>query len=390
MRLFIKKCFAYLKGADWILLGLCCAASIYGIVAIASATAYSSAQSGYVTVQIAALLLGILAYLFFSVIDLDIFAEQNRLLYLFCLVFISMLYIWGRDDGTGNRAWMVIPYVGVSIQPSEVCKVLFIIILAQEMTIRRDKLNSPVSILVFALLVIVIVGLYMDASNDAGSAISFLIIFIFLAIGAGISFGWFLGGFAAICAAVPVLWSTGIIRDYMKNRILVVYDPTIDPMANNERYQMDQTQTALGSGKMFGQGYGNGKMTGSGSIPAQHTDCIFSVIGEELGFIGCMVVMIILAAIVIRCLLVGLKTPNFTSRLVCIGIAGMLMFQIIVNIGLNLGVLPVIGLTLPFFSYGGSSLVMTFAAMGIVSGIHKRPESDSSIRYVRPPITVKV
>ncbi len=389
MRAFFKLCYSYLKGADWILLGLCCLASVYGIVAISSATAYSSSLSGSVTVQIAALILGILAYIFFSLIDLDIFAEQNRLLYLFCLVFIAMLFIWGRDDGTGNRAWMVIPYVGVSIQPSEVCKVIFIVVLAQEMTIRRDKINSPVSIFVFAALVIVIVGLYMSASNDAGSALIFLAIFVFLAMGAGISFGWFLGGFAAICAAVPVLWTTGVIKSYMKNRILVVYDPTIDPLANDERYQMEQTQTALGSGKIFGQGYRNGKMTSSGSIPAQHTDCIFSVIGEELGYIGCMLVMILLAAIVIRCLYVGLKTPNFTNRLVCIGIAGMLMFQIVVNIGLNLGVLPVIGLTLPFFSYGGSSLVMTFAAMGIVSGIHKRPESDSTIRYVRPPVTVK-
>lgn len=381
-----SKVSSFFKSADMLLLALCCIATIYGIVAVSSATAYRSNASRFVIIQTVAFALGIGAYVIFSLIDIDIIAEQSRLLYIFSLLFIFMLKFWGVEADTGNRAWMQVPYIGISIQPAELCKVLFIIVLAKSMSVRRDKISAPGSVFLFAFEVILIGLLIVAVSYDAGSAIVYFAIFAVMALAAGISLGWFLGGFAALAGVIPIIWNSGFMREDQKNRIMVIFDNTIDPLGSDVRYQMKYTKTALGSGKLFGQGYGQGVMTQSGVIPAQHTDCIFASIGEELGYVGCMLVLLILLLIVIRCIYVGVKTAKYSNRLICVGIAGMLMFQIIINIGMVIGVLPVIGLTLPFFSYGGSSIVTSFAAMGIVSGIKMRPESDSTVQYIKPPV----
>ena len=158
----------------------------------------------------------------------------------------------------------------------------------------------------------------------------------------------------------------------------------IDPLAQDERYQMNRSLRALQNGGVTGQGLYHGAMVQSGSIPAQHTDLIFSSIGEELGMLGCMAVLILLTAIIIRIIHVGIKSGNYMNRLICVGIAGMLASQTIINVGVCLGIFPVVGLTLPFFSYGGSSIVTMFLAMGVVSGIHMRPAPDISAMYIRP------
>ena len=164
----------------------------------------------------------------------------------------------------------------------------------------------------------------------------------------------------------------------------MLFDPSIDPDGVGVRWDTSRSLQAIQNGGMTGQGLYNGTMIQSRSIYAQHTDFIFSAIAEELGMIGCIVVLILLTAIVIRIIYVGIKSQNYMNRIICIGIAGMLLFQIIINVGMCLGLLPVIGLTLPFVSYGGSSIVTMFMAMGVVSGIHMRPAPDSSARYIRP------
>ena len=138
---------------------------------------------------------------------------------------------------------------------------------------------------------------------------------------------------------------------------------------------------ALASGRIFGTGLYQGTQTQSGSIPYQHTDFIFAVAGEELGMIGCLVIIALLTAIIVRCVRTGLRSQSNLGALVCIGIAAMLAFQTLENIGMCIGVAPVIGLTLPFFSYGGSSIITMFAAMGIVSGIKMRPKPTMFLRW---------
>ena len=172
--------------------------------------------------------------------------------------------------------------------------------------------------------------------------------------------------------------------DYQKNRILILFDPTIDPQGIKERWHTNQSLLSLTGGGLTGQGLFNGNRTQTDALFAKHTDYIFSSIGEELGFLGCVVVLLLELAIVARCIYVGTKSPDYMRRLVCFGAAAALIFQVCSNVGMCIGVTPVIGLTLPFISYGGSSIVSLFAMLGLVSGVHARPESGSHERYIRP------
>ena len=167
-------------------------------------------------------------------------------------------------------------------------------------------------------------------------------------------------------------------------RILALFDPSIDPNGLNILWQTNQNLKALRNGGLSGQGLLRGDMTTAGALPAQHTDSIFSSIGEQLGMIGCIILLVLLLAIVVRIIYIGMKSPDYMNYLICIGIAAMLLFQILINVGVCLGLLPVIGLALPFISYGGSSLLTTFIAMGIVSGIKMRPSRETRAHYIRP------
>ena len=137
---------------------------------------------------------------------------------------------------------------------------------------------------------------------------------------------------------------------------------------------------------MLGQGLLNGNRTQTGALPSQHTDFIFSAIGEEMGYLGCILVIGLLAAIIFRCIQVGNRTQDYFRRLLCYGVASVLIYQTIINVGMCMGVLPIIGLTLPFISYGGSSVASLFAMLGIVSGVHARPAPQSHERYIHPPV----
>ncbi|MBQ5749398.1 MAG: FtsW/RodA/SpoVE family cell cycle protein, partial [Oscillospiraceae bacterium] len=225
-------------------------------------------------------------------------------------------------------------------------------------------------------------GSIMYFSWDDGIALNYILIFVIMAFTGGVGGGWFLAALGTLLVLSPIVFSK--LDTYQQERILVLFDPTIDPMATGIRWQMNRSLRMLKNGGMAGQGLFNGSMVQSGSLSAQHTDFIFSSAGEELGMIGCLLILLILCAIILRCVQVGIKSENYMNRLICLGIAGLLTSQIAVNVGMCLGVFPVVGLTLPFISYGGSSIVTMFAAMGIVSGIYMRPAPDSSARYIRP------
>lgn len=379
----------FVKKADMILLMLCTVATIFGIVIISSATA-TIGNSRYVTVQSIALLLGIMIYVILTLIDVDIIAERRELLLVFCVLFIGVLYFWGVDNGSGNRSWLEVPLVGIDVQPAEICKIFFIIILAKIMSVNQNSLSSPLNVGKMGILTMFFFAFIVVVSDDAGVALTYVFIFISMAFVGGVSMIWFLLAIGALLIAVPVLWNIqlpngeSLIGEYQKNRILMLFDPSIDPDGTGVRYQTKLSLRYIQNGGVSGQGLYEGSMVKGNSMPAQHTDFIFSAIAEELGMLGCVVVLLLLTAIVVRCIYVGIKSTNYMNRMICAGIAGMLLFQIVINVGMCLGVMPVIGLTLPFISYGGSSIVTMFMAMGVVSGIHMRPAPDGTARYIRP------
>lgn len=371
-----------LKKGDMILLSLCVVATLFGIVMIYAATAWEG-STRYIVVQTGALIAGIVIYFALTAFDIDILAGQRTLLFLFNLLFIGMLLIWGVEGTSGNKSWLSFPFLPFNIQPAEVCKISYIIILAKTMSLHQTRISSVRSVgqLVFHMLFIV--ALIIGISRDTGVALIFVFIFLAMAYAGGVSGWWFLGGAGAFAVAAPTLWQT-VLRQDQKNRILVLYDSSIDPSGLDELWQTNQNLKALRNGGLSGQGLFHGNMTSSGALPAQHTDSIFSSIGEQLGMVGCLILLLLLLAIVVRIIYVGMKSPDYMNRLICIGIASMLLFQILINVGMCLGLLPVIGLALPFISYGGSSILTSFMAMGIVSGIKMRPSRDIRAHYIRP------
>ena len=205
-----------------------------------------------------------------------------------------LLIFFGQgDETTGNNGWL--RFAGIGIQPTEIIKLAFIVVLAKHLVYlktRRD-LNSFLSIAQLAGHFILMFGVIIVTASDLGSALVYFFIFAVMMFMAGVRIYWFIIGFAAIAAMVPIAW-TYFLEDYQKNRILAPYDPSIDPTNTGVNWQQHQAEIALGSGQLTGTGLGQGTQTQSGSIPSQHTDFIFAVIGEELGMIGACAVLLLL------------------------------------------------------------------------------------------------
>lgn len=382
MKKFANRLLEIFKKGDMILLALCVASSVFGIVMIYAAT-YTEGNTRMIIIQTASLCAGILVYLGMTALDIDILAGQRTLLFLFNSIFIAMLLVWGIEGSTGNRSWLHFSFLPFNIQPAEVCKITYIIILAKTMSVHRNHVSSLRCVPVLTGHMLFIVAEIVFISKDMGVALIFVFIFLIMAYAGGVSGWWFLGGGAAFAAVSPYLWKH-IMRPDQKKRILALIDPTIDPTGEGVLWQTNKNLEALRNGGLSGQGLFHGDLTNSAALPARHTDSIFCSIGEQLGLIGCLAVLFLLLAIVARCIYVGMKSPDYMNRLICIGIASMFLFQILINVGVCLGLFPVIGLALPFFSYGGSSLMTSFLAVGIVSGIKMRPAPDITVHYIRP------
>lgn len=364
----------FLQQADLLLLGLCCGSTLFGMLLIASATNYLGTLR-YVLVQGVAMCIGIVAYILLSMVDVELLVKHWKLILLASVMLILLLQTPLGVTRNGNRAWLEIPHVPFSIQPAEVVKIAFIILLSKQFAWVRDQrreLKSFASVIMPTAHLLFMVGLIYVISSDMGSALVYAFIFFCVALVAGVAWRWFVLGGGGLTAVVLLLYVTDKLPSHMADRFRVLFDHSYQPQGVG--WQQTRGLLALGSGGWFGQGLFNGTQTqaGRGSLPERHTDFIFAMAGEELGFFGCLLIVMLLTAIILRCLWVAKSAQTDYARYVCVGMAGMLIFQTVENIGMCLFVMPVIGLTLPFFSYGGSSIVTLYAAMGIVSGIKKR------------------
>ena len=370
---FFRAAIRFLREADIFLLLFSLLSAIYGIVLINSITRNSL---GEVYVQIGALVIGVVLFILFSYIDIDIIADKSRFLFLFSLLLISTLLLWGvGEEDVNRRAWL--RFFNIGIQPAEVTKIPFIIIIARIIVTFKERktFNSVMSVVQIFIVFTIMFGFVLIVSQDMGTALVYFGIFLVMLFAGGLKLRWFAITAVLITAATPLIWEN-FLSQKQRDRILAPFAPDlIDPSRTGVLWQPMQSLEAIAAGGFRGQGLGNGRMTQAfPAIPAQHTDFIFAAAGEELGFLGCMLVIILLLVIIIRCVYVGLRSNNPLGMLVCMGVAGMIIVQMVENIGMALGLMPVIGITLPFFSYGGSSLVTCFAAMGLVSGIKMRPK----------------
>ena len=360
----------FFQRADIFLLVICLICAVFGTVMIHKASS-SMVAAGWemdtnkqVIVQILSIFLGIGAFVVLTIYDADLIAKNRIALLIIIALLLAALAVLGQDDGTGNKAW--IRFAGIGIQPSEVIKVIYIILAAGQMTRLKEQntINNVSAVAQMAGLFLLIFGGVVVVSSDLGSASIILCIFLTMFFALGVKLYWFALGGAGIAAVVPLLWNH-FLKPYQKNRLLAPYDPSIDPKNDGINWQTYQSKVTLASGRVTGVDSEH-RLT---AFTGKHTDFIFSCIGEELGMIGCIAVLILLTVLIIRCVRIGLKAGRTFDMLLCIGVASAMTFQTIINVGMCLGITPVIGITLPFFSYGGSSMVTMFAAMGLVSGV---------------------
>ena len=382
MRVFFEEVRDFFSKGVLVLLFLCLVTTAFGLLVIASATNHMG-YGRFVLIQAFAAGLGVGFYILMSSLDLDALFEHRVSMVLFNSFLLLLLIPFGTDNGSGNRSWLDFPLLPVNIQPAEICKITYILIMASVMSSYQNRLSSIQSVLHMALHLALLVGLNMAMSSDLGVSLIFVFIFIGMAWAGGVNIGWFLLAGAVVVVAIPSLWP--LLGTYQQERFEILWNPELDPLGLDARYQLVRTLRALTGGGLTGQGLFHGLRTQSGYLPAQHTDAILATIGEELGFLGCLLVVVLLLAIVARCIYIGIHTPDFSRRLVCFGAASALIFQIFVNVGMNIGVAPIIGLTLPFISYGGSSIVTIYAMLGLVSGVKARPAPGKQGTYIQPP-----
>ena len=383
MRQYIQQLKDSIRKGDWVLLLLCVITSAFGVLIIASATNYINSFR-YIIMQIAGALIGILLYALVSSVDADVLIEHRTSLVIFNILFMALLLPFGETIG-GNRSWVNLPFLPFNIQVAEICKISYILIMASVMNAHKENISSLKSVfhMVFHLgLVFVLIN---ELSYDMGVSLIFVFIFIVMAFAGGVSLLWFAAAIGGLAVIFPFIWPR--LDDYQRLRIQVLYDPKgADPTGTGVLWQSTLSLRSLTGGGMTGQGLFNGHRTQNMPLQGQHTDFIFATIGEELGYVGCVLVLLLLGAIIARCIWVGMRSQEYSRQLICFGAAGALIFQTLINIGMCTGVGPVIGLTLPFISYGASSIVSLYAMLGLVSGVYARPASISHERYIRPPM----
>ncbi len=359
----IKRVF---KSIDKLFLFLVLVLSVVGLTAIFSATSAMTGGTKYVIVQGCAFVLGFVIMYFMAAFDYENFGNKIKLIYAANIILLATVLFFGTGESVGTKGWIRLG--GIGIQPSELVKIGFTLTFAKHLERNEESVNKFLPFLGMLIHTGIIIGMVL-LQPDYGTAMVYMFMFICMVFVAGIHYRVILGAIGAFAAFAPVAWFF-ILKDYQKTRFLTFFNPEQDPA--NAGYQVMQSKIAIGSGELAGRGLLQGPQTQLGILPARHTDFIYGVIGEELGFIGAMIIIILLFALVIKCFITASNARTGYGKYICIGIGAMFLFQTFENIGMCMGVMPVTGIPLPFLSYGGSSMLTNMIAAGLVMSVGAR------------------
>ncbi len=366
----IKSVTNYIKNTDLYLVAIALLCSAYGMVLIYSATlnpaSWQDGSTRNLFIQGAAIILGLGAFVIMSLIDLETMSGWWKIFVLINIGLQMLLFTPLGTEVNGQRAWLDLGVT--SLQPGELGKLIFIFTLAAHISEIKEHISEWRGLFVIALHTLIMMAAVVIASGDTGMAIQYFMIALIMLFAAGLSLKWMAIGAGLGVVSIPILWNF-VLQGYQITRILVLFDPSIDLDASR---QATYGKIAIGSGQMTGQGLTHGTMTQMQLVSENHTDYIFSVAGEELGFIGCMLIIGLLTLLILRLFYVSYRASTTFSSLLAVGVGGMFLFQTFMNIFMNVGLLPVMGLTLPFFSYGGTSVLTMYAALGIAAGVRMR------------------
>lgn len=323
----------------------------------------------YMNSQLLAIIAGYLIVIVLTVVDYNHILNIWWLLAGLSLVLLTLVFFIGINvTGTDDTAWINLPG-GLSFQPSELVKVFFIVTLTRHMQLLRERERLHTLMGVLSLVIHTAIPVLMiHMQGDDGTVLVFLFVFLIMAFVGGIQLRYFLIMFLLLAAGIPILWNY-VLNDEHKSRMNAIFD--LDGNAlTNYGWQQYQGKVSVASGGLSGTGLGSGARVASGIVPEQENDFILTVAGEELGFIGCVMLLTILLLIIVKVLLNAFSARDYGGRMICIGVFAMIAVQTVINVGMVLGLLPVIGITLPFFSSGGTSLLSMLMGVGLVHSVY--------------------
>lgn len=362
----------YIRETDKILLLLALFTASYGTILVFSATYTISGYRQFI-VQGGAMVIGLLAAVILSSFD---YGDLGRIWYIFAgiaLLLVGLTFFIGyAPAGSDDKAWLLLP-MGLTLQPSELLKVAFILTFSKHVMALRDSVTRfwpMMSLCVHGAIPVLLIHF----QGDDGTALMIGFIFLCMLFAAGVKIRYFAiaGGAAAVLS--PIIWFK-VMTEFQRNRVIAVYFPKEEDLLG-DLWQQWRAGIGIASGGFAGKGLFKGPMVRSGNVPKWYNDFIFFSAGEQLGFLGCMGIILLLAAICVRLILIARMSRDQMGSIICVGVFAMFAAQSIVNIGMNLSLLPVIGITLPFFSAGGTSLVVNFLGVGLALSVyihrHKR------------------
>ena len=337
----------------------------------------------YFIVQLAAIVLGYIGAVIFSLVDYREITTYWYVIAGFCLFLIIYTQIFGiavtNTGGINAKAWISLPG-GITFQPSELVKIGFILTFSKHLSElkKRNLLTSFSQIILLALHAMIPIVL-VHFQGDDGTAVIFFCMFISMAFGAGVQLRYFGALFAALAVAFPIAWKY-ILEDYQKDRFTIFRHPETDRLGKG--LQQIQGRLSIGSGELYGRGLFKSPRVNRALVPVQQSDFIFSVAGEQLGFIGCTLIILLLVLLLFRTLYIARNSTDSLGSTICFGFFGMIAAQAIFNLGMCLNLLPVMGVTLPFFSAGGSSAACLYLGFGLVLNVqmHKMNMDKVKIR----------
>jgi rod shape determining protein RodA len=352
-----------LQNVDWPLIGI--GLGFAALSGITLSNLHVGRAGGTVALrQLAWFGIGLIALFIVASIDYKKLVRIAPIIYLAGLAALAAVFVMGRTV-SGARRWIVIG--SVSVQPSELFKIAFVLMAVWVLTSRWAQ---PVSRFTLALVlpVAAIPFVLIMKQPDLGTALLLFPVLVALLIGAGIHLRLLGGMFIAGLATLPVAWI--FLKDYQRERILVYLDPFRDPLGT--AYNVIQAKIAIGSGQLLGKGVAGATQSRLSFLPERHTDFIFAVFAEMWGFVGCLILLACYAFLLLRGFDIAASTSEPVGRLVALGATSMLGTQVLINVGMVTGLLPVVGVPLPLMSYGGTSVLCSLMGLGLLVSVRMR------------------
>ncbi|HCC01697.1 MAG TPA: rod shape-determining protein RodA [Ruminococcaceae bacterium] len=369
MHNFGSRAIEYLRRTDKLLWLIMIAISIYSLILLKTIPNKDSGRSWF-SIQLMAIIAGYIGAFLLTLVDYRTVGNYWYMIAAFCIFIILLTLFKGISiegaAGVNAKAWLQLPGK-ITFQTSELVKIGFLITFGKHLELlqQENKMHSLQHVLLLAVHAAVPI-LLVQMEGDTGTAIIFGFMFLFMAFSAGVQLRYFavLAGIGAMAA--PIIWNFGL-EDYQKSRMLIFRHPEADPL--NYGFQQLAGKLSISSGQLTGRGLFVSPRVNSGTVPVQESDYIFSAAGEELGFIGCISIIILLVVLLLLCIRNARRATDLLGSSICVGFFAMILAQMFFNLGMCLNLLPVMGVTLPFFSAGGSSVMCLYFGFGLVESV---------------------